>query len=57
MLAEWGYRPIIFERGECVEKRLKSVEAFWSGETLKKDSNVQFGEGGAGTFSDGNGIG
>lgn len=53
MLAEWGYRPIIFERGECVEKRLKSVEAFWSGETLKKDSNVQFGEGGAGTFSDG----
>lgn len=53
MLAEWGYRPIIFERGECVEKRLKSVEAFWLGEALKKDSNVQFGEGGAGTFSDG----
>ena len=52
-LARAGYRPIIIERGECVEERKKTVERFWMGETLNTESNVQFGEGGAGTFSDG----
>ncbi len=53
MLAEYGYRPLILERGEDVDNRQKSVERFWSGGQLDPDSNVQFGEGGAGTFSDG----
>jgi uncharacterized protein len=53
MLARSGYRPIILERGEEVDRRVKSVEEFWKGKKLKVDSNVQFGEGGAGTFSDG----
>ncbi len=53
MLARSGYRPIILERGECVENRQKSVEEFWNGGKLNTNSNVQFGEGGAGTFSDG----
>ena len=53
MLAEHGFRPIIIERGEEVEKRIQSVEHFWKTGKLKENSNVQFGEGGAGTFSDG----
>ncbi len=53
MLARAGFAPIVIERGECVEKRRKSVSEFWTGKKLKADSNVQFGEGGAGTFSDG----
>lgn len=53
MLARFGYRPIIIERGEEVEKRLKTVENYWMGAELNTESNVQFGEGGAGTFSDG----
>lgn len=53
MLATHGYCPIVLERGEDVERRIASVESFWSTNELKKDSNVQFGEGGAGTFSDG----
>ena len=53
MLAEHGFKPIVFERGEAVDKRMESVRTFWEGGALKKDSNVQFGEGGAGTFSDG----
>jgi len=53
MLARHGYRPIILERGEDVDTRTKSVNDFWEKEILKTDSNVQFGEGGAGTFSDG----
>lgn len=53
MLATHGYRPIVFERGASVEERTRDVEEFWNGGTLKADSNVQFGEGGAGTFSDG----
>lgn len=53
MLAKWGYRPIIIERGESVDERMKSVENFWNGGALNLESNVQFGEGGAGTFSDG----
>lgn len=52
-LAENGYRPVILERGECIEKRTASVGAFWQGGNLNTQSNVQFGEGGAGTFSDG----
>lgn len=52
-LAENGYAPIIIERGAPVEERQKDVEEFWKTGVLKPDSNVQFGEGGAGTFSDG----
>lgn len=52
-LAKEGLRPLVIERGEDVEKRTKSVETFWSGGKLNVNSNVQFGEGGAGTFSDG----
>jgi uncharacterized FAD-dependent dehydrogenase len=53
ILAQNGYRPIIFERGESVEQRTKSVHAFWEKGELNPETNVQFGEGGAGTFSDG----
>lgn len=52
-LALHGYRPILLERGRCVEERQKDVERFWETGILDPDSNVQFGEGGAGTFSDG----
>ena len=52
-LAEAGLRPLIIERGAQVGKRLKTVEQFWQKGILDPDSNVQFGEGGAGTFSDG----
>lgn len=52
-LAKLGYQPILLERGEDVENRQKDVEEFWNGGPLKHNSNVQFGEGGAGTFSDG----
>ena len=52
-LARNGYRPILLERGQDVETRAKDVEAFWKGAALNPESNVQFGEGGAGTFSDG----
>lgn len=53
MLALKGYAPILIERGTPVEQRVRDVEAFWNSGELKKNSNVQFGEGGAGTFSDG----
>lgn len=53
MLAEAGFAPVIIERGEPVEVRMEQVEQFWAGGPLLKNSNVQFGEGGAGTFSDG----
>lgn len=53
LLAEQGFKPITIERGEPVEKRIETVEAFWKNGILNKNSNVQFGEGGAGTFSDG----
>ncbi len=53
MLAKHGYRPLLLERGNCVERRLTDVERFWKEGILDPDSNVQFGEGGAGTFSDG----
>lgn len=53
MLAKHGYRPIIFERGKKVEERIQDVKSFWECGKLLLQSNVQFGEGGAGTFSDG----
>ena len=53
LLAQAGYRPILLERGEDVESRTRRVEEFWKTGKLSPDSNVQFGEGGAGTFSDG----
>lgn len=52
-LAEYGYKPIIFERGETVSKRYQSVKKFEKDSILNENSNIQFGEGGAGTFSDG----
>ena len=52
-LARAGLKPIVIERGECVEKRTESVKRFFEGGNLNPESNVQFGEGGAGTFSDG----
>ena len=52
-LALHGYRPILFERGKTVKARTKDVEEFWRNNSLHTDSNIQFGEGGAGTFSDG----
>ena len=53
MLAAHGYQPILLERGADVDQRTKDVEAFWENGQLNLSSNVQFGEGGAGTFSDG----
>lgn len=52
-LAEMGLKPIVVEQGKMVEEREKNVEKFWNERKLNKYSNVQFGEGGAGTFSDG----
>ena len=53
LLAECGYMPIILERGKAIADRQKDVELFWQTGILNPSSNVQFGEGGAGTFSDG----
>lgn len=53
MLSEHGYRPVILERGKRIEDRSRDVEKFWKTGRLDPSSNVQFGEGGAGTFSDG----
>ena len=53
ILSEQGYNPIIYERGEKVEDRVKTIEEFWNTNKLNINSNIQFGEGGAGTFSDG----
>lgn len=53
MLARAGYAPVVLERGEDVDRRAARVASFWEGNALDPDSNVQFGEGGAGTFSDG----
>lgn len=53
LLAKKGYRPLILERGERMEDRVKTVETFFRDGILEEESNVQFGEGGAGTFSDG----
>lgn len=53
LLARAGYRPIILEQGAPMEERVGDVEAFWKCGVLNPESNIQFGEGGAGTFSDG----
>ncbi len=53
LLARSGLKPIVIERGGCVEDRTLSVNKFWSEGKLDTESNVSFGEGGAGTFSDG----
>ena len=53
LLAENGYKPIIIERGSIINERINDVETFWKTNKLNPESNVQFGEGGAGTFSDG----
>ncbi len=53
LLAEEGYQPIVLERGQDVDTRTKDVENFWRNGIFNSESNVQFGEGGAGAFSDG----
>ncbi len=53
LLSMYGYKPILIERGEDVDSRVKTIEEFWKSNDLNEESNVQFGEGGAGTFSDG----
>lgn len=53
LLAQNGYRPLVLERGADVDTRVKALEGFWHGGLLDEKTNVQFGEGGAGTFSDG----
>ena len=53
MLAKHGFAPVVIERGDDADVRLKKVERFWREGILDEESNVQFGEGGAGTFSDG----
>ena len=53
LLSENGYKPLLIERGDDVEKRILKVNNYWNNGELDLESNVQFGEGGAGTFSDG----
>lgn len=53
MLAKCGAKPLILERGKKIEDRISDVDIFWKEGVLNADSNIQFGEGGAGTFSDG----
>src|SRR5213083_1490202 len=53
VLAQMGFRPIILERGRQVRERTKDTWGLWRNAVLDPESNVQFGEGGAGTFSDG----
>ena len=53
LLAQMGFRPILLERGKIVRQRTKDTWALWRKNILDPESNVQFGEGGAGTFSDG----
>lgn len=53
ILAEAGFNPILVERGKPAGERVKDIQAFWNEGRLDQESNVQFGEGGAGTFSDG----
>lgn len=52
-LCEYGYKPIVFERGAAMDERINAVRNYWNGSELDPQTNVQFGEGGAGTFSDG----
>ena len=53
LLAQCGQAPIVLERGKAVEERERDIQRFWKERVLDPNSNVQFGEGGAGTFSDG----
>lgn len=53
LLARMGFKPIVLERGKAVRERTKDTWALWRKGILQAESNVQFGEGGAGTFSDG----
>ena len=53
ILAQAGFRPIVLERGKAVRERTQDTWGLWRGKRLDPESNVQFGEGGAGTFSDG----
>lgn len=53
LLARYGYKPVIIEQGQDMDQRVAAVEGFWTGKPLLEYSNTQFGEGGAGTFSDG----
>lgn len=53
VLAQMGFRPIVLERGKAVRERTKDTWGLWRNNVLNPESNVQFGEGGAGTFSDG----
>jgi len=52
-LAKYGYKPLLLERGQCLARRVEAVQKFWTSGQFDPASNVQFGEGGAGTFSDG----
>ena len=52
-LVEYGFKPIVVERGDEIDKRIAKINAFTKNRTLDTESNIQFGEGGAGTFSDG----
>lgn len=53
LLARYGYQPVVIERGREINQRVQDVELFWRAGILNHESNIQFGEGGAGTFSDG----
>ena len=53
ILADYGYKPLVIERGSDVDTRVSKIEEFWKTGKLDINTNVQFGEGGAGTFSDG----
>ena len=52
LLAREGYEPILIDRGDCVADRVKAVDGFYAGGRLDTESNIQFGAGGAGPFSD-----
>ncbi len=52
-LAKAGLKPVVIERGSCIEERTSKVNSYWQGGVLDRNCNVQFGEGGAGAFSDG----
>lgn len=52
-LAKYGYAPLVIERGDAIKQRVERVERYWTTGELDENSNVMFGEGGAGTFSDG----
>ena len=52
-MAENGYKPLVLERGRDVDARSRDIDIFWKNGIFDAASNIQFGEGGAGTFSDG----